>query len=129
MSEATDAIKTIKDEFPKYANDIYIISKTTISQTDPNYDFTNPANNETVTKSNKISAFTKDVNENDLKKISDAVGANVVDKKVKKFTFYSDSEIVKTNLIEYKNKSYEIIYISEIEMQNTRILYKCIGAY
>lgn len=131
MSEATDAIALIKAEFPKYGDDIYLKTEgQAILPTDPTYDFSNPANNKGIpVLSDVISAFVKEVSLQAQKELSDALGKNIVGKRVKQFTFYTDIDFDKVNnQIMYKDDEYDIVYINEKTLQNTTFLYKIIGA-
>lgn len=128
--KALDAIAKINKKFPQYANNIQIRGIfQDIQPSDPSFNHTDPsANKGTPALSDIISAFTKDTSLKDQKSLSDSLGRNIVGKRVKDFTFYTDLSFNKVdNQFVYKTDVYEIIYISEVVIQNTTILYKCVG--
>lgn len=131
MNESEKAIIDIQKEFKKYGNQIKIKTEgQALVPTDPSYDFTNPENNKApATLSDTIYAFTKEVSPQAQKQLSESIGKNVTGKRVKQFTFYTDTPFNKVdNQITFKDNEYEIVFIDEKEIQDTIFLYKCIGA-
>lgn len=130
MNEAEEAIKDIQEEFKEYGNSIQIETQgQDIPVSDPAYDHTNPANNKgTPTLSPIIYAFISDTSFKDQDTISKVVGKNVVGKRVKDMTFYTDIAFNKVeSKIIYESKDYEIVYISEKKIQDTVFLYKIVA--
>lgn len=131
MNDAEEAIVDILKEFKENGSPIIIKTKSQDIQIgDPSYDSLDPRNNKgTPTFSDNIWTFIKDTSLRDQKALQDSMGGNIVGKRVKNFKFYTDIPFNKEdNTIIYKDKEYEIIYISTVNIQQTDILYELVGA-
>lgn len=131
MNDAKEAIADIQKEFKENGSPIKIKSQgQEIMIGEPGYDSMYPQNNKgTPIYSDNIWTFIKDTSLSDQKALQDSVGGNIVGKRVKNFKFYTDIPFNKEdNTIIYKDREYEIIYISTVNIQQTDILYELVGA-
>jgi len=110
MSDATDAIKDIKEAIAEYGSDIKIVTLT-----EGDYD---PYTGATITRTEvPTKALISGTSTNEI--LNKAV--DTFDLSIK---MYDSTEITKDNLINFRGDDYEILFVDTKVLQNETLLYE-----